>query len=513
MITMRTTISLFVLSISIQLQAQLLNVAGTEITIVNGTQVQVNGDVITSGNAMIANDGILYITGDIDHDAAGTCFGTSLGEVVLVGADQSIDGTSLPVFNDLTLAGTGTKHLQRDVQVGGNYLGPQGVLRLNDRQLQLNGHTLTILNGNNDAIQRTSGFIVSETDPLTGYGRLRWNIGQQAAAGNVFTFPFGNAATNNYLPFVATITDPGSGLTGWLSMATYPTDPTQVPNNRPLPIGMTTLTNPANMENAPFCLDRWWIMETGGYAQVPLADMQFHYRESEWNGGTNAIVEDALILQDRFNGTWNYPPSVIASANNRFSSTARPFRNSEWTASSQMSTLPIELLTFDGQRISQAHVLLTWSTATERNNSGFEVWRMVEGEADFNYVGWVDGAGDSQVTQRYEMLDTNSSDDVSYYFLKQVDHDGTSTSSPMVVVEGSAVGNEITVYPNPARSQFSIHTSNTLRSVELLDGLGKVVEQWSPIQVYALDGIPAGVYLVRCLFNDGRSGSHRLVVE
>ncbi|MBS1583096.1 MAG: T9SS type A sorting domain-containing protein [Bacteroidetes bacterium] len=510
---LRSPLTALLLPAAIGASAQLFS-SSASITITTGADVHVQGGLLNHGNGVVSNDGTLYVSGDLTHDATGTCFGASAGEVVLDGGAQSIGGVSGIVFNDLTLAGTGDKTLLRDTEVGGAYPGPAGVLQLSDRRLLLNSHTLAVHTGSSTAVQRTTGFIVSETDPLLGYGTLRWDIGQQAVAGNEFVFPFGNAVSGDYLPVSVTITDPGTGVNGWLALSAYPTDPTPSPNNRPLPTGLSVLTDLGGTENAPSVLDRWWVMATGGYAQAPVADLRFTYRDSEWNSGLNLITEATLMLQDLWNGVWQHPPSVVSPVANTLSTTGRTLRNGPWTAATAGSPLPIELLAFTGERVDAREVMLRWSTATEQDNAGFEVWRMIEGEEGFRQVGWVDGAGDSQAKLDYTLPDDNPTRYVSYYKLRQVDLDGQSAWSPTVAVLGTSTEGRCVLFPNPANDRFFVDTDpDGIRSVLLLDGSGRRVKEWSwQPQGFTVDDLPAGLYTVVLAGTDGGTRQQKLMI-
>lgn len=493
--------------------AQLFSSAAT-ITINAGAVVDVNGDLHNHSTGELLNDGFIVLSGDLTNDAANTGFGGSAGTVVLDGGIQRIGGASNIVFNDLVLAGNGLKILQRDIEVGGLQSPPLGVLELNDQVLDLNSHVLTMRMGHVDAIQRSTGFIVSETDPLAGYGTLRWNIGQQAVGGNTFVFPFGNAASGNYLPVGVNITDPGMGVSGWLALSTYPTDVTASPNNRPLPAGLAVLTDVNGMENAPNVLDRFWIMEAGGYANAPTAIASFSYRDPEWSTGTNTIVEGTLQLERLENAQWQMLPSVIDISANSLVAGGQPLTSSIWTAASIGSPLPVELLGFTGERTRPREVMLRWSTASENNNAGFKVWRMIEGEEEFTALGWVDGVGDTQQLTTYAFPDDNPIDRTSYYRLEQVDFDGSHHWSPVVAVNGNSISTPLIAFPNPARDRLMLSglPPGTTR-IDLFDTSGRVVRSWN--NTVALDDLGAlerGVYMVGVTGVDGMK-SVRVVLE
>ncbi|MBK7944832.1 MAG: T9SS type A sorting domain-containing protein [Flavobacteriales bacterium] len=491
--------------------AQLLTNNGAVISSTNGSIVVVNGAVLNQGaTGELNNNGTITISGDFTHNAPNNCFGNSAGEVSLNGGNQTIGGSSVAVFNYLELAGTGTKTLLQDAEVGGAYAAPAGAIALNNRNLDLGAHQLTVRNPDPSAITRISGFIISETDPVAGYSFVRWNIGARTGS---YVIPFGNASTGAYLPYTATITAAGVGATGYIRMATYPTVTLANPNNRPLPAGMTSLIDVSGIENAPHVLDRWWVLGNGGYTTAPVANTQFTYRDSEWSTGTNTISEPALQLE-RMTNVWNMMPTVTNITANTLTTNAQPLIPSFWTAAEMFSPLPVELLSFTGERTSDREVQLKWITATERNNAGFEVWRMIEGEEDYAEIGWVAGEGNSLQMITYELPDDNSATTTSYYKLKQVDSDGQFTWTPIVAVKGAGVRTELVAYPNPARDRIMLAglPDNTKRIV-LFDATGRLVRTWNNTSL--LDGLgdlERGVYNIGTESADGMT-SVRVVLE
>lgn len=496
--------------------AQLLTNNGAVITGSAGSDITVLGTVQNQGATGVLDiNGTLSLTGDFIHDAPNSAFGSSSGTVVLNGGVQAITGLGNAIFNSLTLAGTGDKTLMRATEVGGNYIGSAGTLDLNDRRLMLNGNTLTVRNSASNAIERTTGFVVSETDALSGYGTLRWNIGAAGSAGAQYEYPFGSAAISHYLPVRLTFSSAGGGIGGYVSLSTYPTDPNPSPNNRPLPTGLPSLTDMAGLENAHNVLDRWWVMATGGYLTAPVADIRFSYRDSEWNSGSNLIAEPTLMLQDFWNGQWQYPPSVADAVSNTLTTIGRTLRNGPWTASTIGSPLPMELIAFQAKRSSDALVSLEWTTATELNNAGFEVWRMIEGEDDFKEVGWVDGRGTTQQLSRYTLNDANATDRVSYYKLKQVDYDGTPSWSDAVAVEGARASARLIAYPNPARDNVRLSgLPEDAEAISMNDSSGRLVKQWPATQ--SLDGLAhleRGVYTIAVQRNNHAPQTLKIVLE
>ena len=88
----------------------------------------------------------------------------------------------------------------------------------------------------------------------------------------------------------------------------------------------------------------------------------------------------------------------------------------------ESSPLPIELLHFNAKPES-ADVFIEWATAAEINNDYFSIERSIDGK-NWDVIGYVDGAGNSNHTRYYEYKDANPIEGVSYYRLKQTDYDG-----------------------------------------------------------------------------------------
>lgn len=87
-----------------------------------------------------------------------------------------------------------------------------------------------------------------------------------------------------------------------------------------------------------------------------------------------------------------------------------------------VAPLPVTLLYFKGT-IHPQNALLNWATATEKNNSHFEIYHS-EDLKNFTLIGRVDGAGNSLQTRFYEFIDTQIREGVNYYKLEQVDFNG-----------------------------------------------------------------------------------------
>ena len=120
--------------------------------------------------------------------------------------------------------------------------------------------------------------------------------------------------------------------------------------------------------------------------------------------------------------------------------------------------VPVELTNFKAD-VAANKVELRWLTATESNNSGFEVERKFEKGGAFQKVGFVNGNGTTTKANLYTYTDEVQATGNYYYRLKQVDFDGTFEYSNTIEVVVNAIPGEYTLaqnYPNPFNPATSI---------------------------------------------------------
>ena len=114
------------------------------------------------------------------------------------------------------------------------------------------------------------------------------------------------------------------------------------------------------------------------------------------------------------------------------------------------TVVPVELTSFRATQ-SQGNVSLLWSTATELNNSGFEIQRK-DVASDWRILGFVDGNGTTTNTQNYSFTDRPENSGTYSYRLKQIDFDGSFAYSKIEEVEVLNLPADFKLfnnYPNP----------------------------------------------------------------
>ena len=100
----------------------------------------------------------------------------------------------------------------------------------------------------------------------------------------------------------------------------------------------------------------------------------------------------------------------------------------------QLQKLPVELASFEATADGENTVELSWQTASETNNEGFEVQRQL-GEDDWTSLGFLEGAGTTTQPQTYQYTAEDVPAGSQQFRLKQVDLDGDSTYSDTVSVD------------------------------------------------------------------------------
>ncbi|MCU0343707.1 MAG: M28 family peptidase [Ignavibacterium sp.] len=140
--------------------------------------------------------------------------------------------------------------------------------------------------------------------------------------------------------------------------------------------------------------------------------------------------------------------------------------------------IPVELISFTSSIINNS-VNLNWITATELNNSGFEIQRSIN-MSDWATIGFVTGNGTSTEVHNYSFADANPVIGLSYYRLKQIDFDGSYEFSNIIeVVYGTISDYSLAQnYPNPfnpmTRINYSIKEKGTVE-LKVFDLLGSEI--------------------------------------
>ena len=169
------------------------------------------------------------------------------------------------------------------------------------------------------------------------------------------------------------------------------------------------------------------------------------------------------------------------------------------------AALPVELIFFTAKKQNE-HSLVTWKTASELNNSHFDVDYSTDG-IRFHKIGEVLGAGTTIEQQSYEFLHINPEKGNNYYRLKQVDLDNAFEYSNIVTVNFEIEENNLSnihanIYPNPTTDILNIEIQGIDKesiSLSIYNSLGQVVieeRNINPLNIASLkvQSLPNGAY-------------------
>jgi hypothetical protein len=172
-----------------------------------------------------------------------------------------------------------------------------------------------------------------------------------------------------------------------------------------------------------------------------------------------------------------------------------------------MIPVPVELASFTAE-VFEGSVELTWITATETNNQGFEVQR--KSESEFETLAFINGNGTTTETHVYSYTDRNVKAGTYSYRLKQVDFDGTFEYSNVIEadVQSPAIFSLEQNYPNPFNPSTTINfrlAADSKVNLKIFNVLGQEVATLlnnnfvagSHTVNFNASGLNSGVYMYR----------------
>jgi hypothetical protein len=210
--------------------------------------------------------------------------------------------------------------------------------------------------------------------------------------------------------------------------------------------------------------------------------------------------------------TWDQVASAITTSN----STAC---TNSFTGSDN-SALPVEVTSFTASS-NRLTAQLNWSTATEKNNYGFDVERRMMGNdaTEWTKVGFVSGAGTKNSPTEYTYTDNGVAPGRYAYRIKQIDNDGAFKYASSAEVEIGLAAKVLSLsdaYPNPfnpstmieftlpsdGRATLKVYNTIGQEVANLFDGVasaGRIIQGRFDAKTLA-----TGLYFARLQF-DGKT--------
>ncbi len=191
---------------------------------------------------------------------------------------------------------------------------------------------------------------------------------------------------------------------------------------------------------------------------------------------------------------------------------------SRWTIGSSAQPLPVEMKSFKGV-VEGGAAQLTWVTAAEVNNAGFEVQRSRDGRS-YDVIAFVEPKAAQGQGATYTYKDA-SFDSRAYYRLRQVDRDGQATLTQAVLLAKERGFGTPKLRPMPAAGTLTLTWPGSEMAsikVQLIGTDGKEVmrttgnlEALSATLTEVFGRLPHGVYQLHLASDDGSQALLRVV--
>lgn len=338
--------------------------------------------------------------------------------------------------------------------------------------------------------------VASNTSPsaITGHGLNKYVIGnlrRYVAASGSYDFPVGNTS---YYDLGNISFNGQSGITSLLGYfttgqsGTAPSTSTCQINgskiNDYLNNGFWTFTPNSTMSGGTYDV----TLNAMGYSNAPTAANQMGVikrsdASSPWLG---CGLLNGSAQSSAYGSHSNATQSISGGVATAVRTGVTGFSDFAIGLHQTNTPLPVTLMYLTATEQDDRYIALEWATASEINNSGFQVERSTDGIA-FEPIAWVDGSGNSNSMIKYGTDDRQVATGIIYYYrLKQMDYDGKYEYSNIVSASLTGGKNGITIhniYPNPASAQVTVDivaAAETPVAISFTDVLGREVlgTQW-----------------------------------
>lgn len=226
-------------------------------------------------------------------------------------------------------------------------------------------------------------------------------------------------------------------------------------------------------------------------------------RDMVVNPGSNYGIMLKLVTETSFK-------KLIFASSDHVTPAMRPKLDITYT-----TPLPVSLIRFEVKR-QENHNELSWSTASELHNAGFEIERSSTSVPAFEKIAFLPGTGNSTHIKNYEFDDFDIIAGTSYlYRLKQIDNNGQFQYSEIIIAKSTQPEKHFSVGPNPFKETCNINFNLPDKSpvkIEIFSLTGKSSTLFENAQMsqgyhsYIFEpknyGLTSGIYEIRVFIND-----------
>ncbi len=446
-------------------QAQLYN-NGATLSIGTGGVLQVNHNLTNKSGSNLVNNGALNIKGNLTNEQ--TMSAANSGTLTLEGTTaQTVSGTTTYLAKNVTFNNAAGVTISKSLKADGEVKFQNGLIAASS---------------NSEPLAFTSNGTVSATNAPSNTSHVNGYVLKEGTG--AFTFPVGNGI--RYQPVGINLTSNAGGITAKYNASSAGT-------------GTYTTTGASNTALISHNNLEYWdltpISTAAGTVTVHWDDYNIisptaisditdlavaHKSGSNWlnEGGTATGNTTTGSITSLAINTWS--PFTLGSINAR-------------------TILPITWLSFTGEA-EEKYNLLSWTTASESQNKGFDIERSTDG-VRFEKIGFVAGNGTTNTRKEYSFEDEKSPlwGFRGYYRLKQLDFDGGFEYSKIIAIDRKGE-NVVSVFPNPSTGVFTIVGVKNLEeeTFMLMNNVGQTlfiaVKNNNEVD---LSSYPSGVYYLR----------------
>ncbi len=267
-------------------------------------------------------------------------------------------------------------------------------------------------------------------------------------------------------------------------------------------------------------------LNNGFWSVLPQANGTTSFHMTLYNTGYTNAGNAYTVDRKLENGVWSIPsiqsggciaPPVTAVLRNGIQQSFVINEAVLFGTAQGSSALPVTLLSLIAEPKTSS-IIVSWITASELNNKGFEILRATNPDK-FTSIGFVDGHGSTSQLNNYHFEDKEIQPNIRYYYrLKQIDIDGKASLSAIVAASIKEQGMAVfEVFPNPYKDNTAIHyilSRPSIVTIEITDIQGKMIKKYQQglqdAGRYSVNfsaknnGLPSGVYNVTLWCDDQR---------
>ena len=239
-----------------------------------------------------------------------------------------------------------------------------------------------------------------------------------------------------------------------------------------------------------------------------LGTFIYYQNDGDSNTPNFTLVSGASSPFDGFDAGDKAAPAVVDLKSGNGPELISGITSGDFYYLENSDPLPVELTSFSAVA-NGSEVQLTWTTATELNNAGFDV--QYDAGQGFSSVGWVDGVGTTSEAQSYNFSVSGLSPGSHTFRLKQVDFDGAFEYSYTVTASLDIAGKAFlsSSWPNPFNPQATFTltvAASQVVEIAIFDMQGRQIDtiyqgalEAEQIHRFSVDGSSwsSGKYLIR----------------